>query len=217
MDVNKAFKLMHKNRKDNKKKGDAGEEISLALAQQYTKDRDDCTILHSYKYPYYIDPSGEVLSGNIKYENGEYHTIQRAGFEDEVDLIIITAYRIFAIEVKARSGKWHIFDHWSKQGGKMVDKAPVAQAEKHARHLYATVHEYLPDGDPKYIIPVVVYVDKSEIKDTRSKEFKNYVHVCNANTFIKKLKMLENPLKYNIDSKELIEHMLEVGDATVYK
>lgn len=217
MDVNKAFKLMHKNRKDNQKKGELGENISLALAQKYTSGRDDCIILHSYKYPYYVDEFEEVLPGNIKYIDKEFKTLQKESYSDEIDLVIITAYRIFAIEVKARVGKWLIYDHWAKQNSKMVDKSPVAQAEKHARHLYATIHEYIPDGNPKYIIPVVVYVDKSEIKDTRSKEFKNYVAVCTADTFIKKLKMLENPLKYNIETKELLEFMMEVGEGTVYK
>lgn len=217
MDVNKAFKLMHKNRQDNQKKGEAGEEISLALAQKYIRGRNDCTILHSYKYPYYVDEFEEVLTGNIKYEDGKYKTLQKESYNDEIDLVIITSYRIFVVEVKARVGKWLIYDHWAKQNSKVIDKSPITQAEKHARHLYATIHEYLPDGDPRYIIPVVVYVDKSEIKDTRSKEFKNYVTVCTANNFIKKLRLLENPLKYNIDTKELIDFMKEVGDCTVYK
>lgn len=208
---------MHKNRHINKIKGEAGENILLALAQQYIKNRDDCTIIHSYKYPYYVDETGKVLTGNIKYENGEYKSLEKAGYFDEIDLVLITAYRIFAIECKARVGKWEIFDHWAKQNSKMVDKSPICQAEKHARHLYGSIHEVLPFGSKDYIIPITVYVDKCKIIDTRSKKFKKYVHVCNANTFINKIRALENPLKYNLDTKEIINYMMEIGEGDIYK
>lgn len=217
MNVDKAFKTMHKNRHLNKVKGDAGEKILVALAQQFTKNRSDCTIIHSYKYPYYVDEFGEVIKGNIKYEDGEYKLLQKDGYNDEIDLVIITAYRMFAIECKARTGRWDIFNHWAKQNSKMVDKSPICQAEKHARHLYASLHEVIPHGNPKYIIPITVFVDRCKVSDKRSKDFKSYVNVCNANTFIHKLKMLDNPLQYNLDTAEIIDYMMQIGEGDIYK
>ena len=208
---------MHKNRHLNKVKGEAGEKILLALAQQFTKNRTDCTIIHSYKYPYYVTEFNEVLWGNIKYEDGEYRRIQKEGYTDEIDLVIITAYRIFAIECKARVGRWDLFDPWAKQNSKMVDKSPIAQAEKHARHLYASIHELIPDGNPSYVIPLTVFVDKCKVSDKRSREFRSYVHMCTANTFVEKLKMLENPLEYNLETREIIDYMMEIGEGDIYK
>lgn len=216
MNVDSAFKLMHKNRNIAKLKGDAGEDILLALCQKFTKNRRGCKIIHSYKHQYYTDSSGFTLWGNIKYKDGEYVTIEKPSYVDEIDVVLITPFRIFVIECKARSGTWNIFDHWVKQGSTMTDKSPICQAEKHARHLYPNIHEYLPDGNPDYIIPLTVFVDKAKIVDKRSKEFKYYIKALTANRFLATLKELNTPLDYLIDIDQLINYMKDIGEGDFY-
>lgn len=210
-DVNKAMSKMNKFRKDYQVKGTAGEEAVLALLQNY-QSRYGGTIFHSFEYEYSKKRDGSNYPGNVKYQDGKFIEISgNASTRDEIDLLYVTQNRIFVIECKARSGKWNFFDHWAKQQGKMVDKSPIAQSEKHARHLYYLLYEYLPDGKPEYIVPITVFVDKVVIEDARSAEYKNYITVAIINNFIKKLSEEDTPLKYRLMTDKVVERLKRNG------
>jgi len=213
-DVNKSLSKMNKFRKDYKVKGSAGEEAILALLQNYQL-RYGGTIFHSFTYEYSKRRDGTNYPGNIKYEEGKYKEISgNSGTKDEIDLLYVTPYRIFVIECKARSGKWNLFDHWAKQQSNMVDKSPLAQSEKHARHLYYLLYEYLPEGRPEYIVPLTVFVDRAVIEDARSNDFKQYLPVAIINNFMKKFAGEDKPLKYGLEMDRIVDKLKRSGENT---
>ena len=212
--VEKSLGKMNKNRKDFKVKGTAGEEAVLAILQEYQNVRGG-TIFHSYTYEYSKRRDGTNYPGNIKLEQGKFIEIPgNKGTQDEIDLVYVTPYRIFAIECKARTGKWKVYDHWASQSGKEVDKSPVAQCEKHARHLYYMLYEFLPDGRPEYIVPLTVFVDRATIEDSRAAEFRQYLPIAIINNFKVKLVGNDSPLKYELETEKIIEKLKRSGTNT---
>lgn len=215
--VTDAYKKLEQCRLLAKEKGDAGEEILLNLAYDF-QEKNECILLWSYSYPYQMKRDRELLPGNIKLQDGKFIELTKEGYNDEIDLVIITPYRLFVIECKARGGKWDIYDHWANQNYKAVDKSPITQCEKHCRHLYQLIYEYLPDCNEDYIVPLTAFVDRATITEKRAKKYRNYMPVCIANNFKKTLKELNKPLEYQIDSKRLLERLLQEGEARgVYK
>lgn len=214
MDVNNVLREMHKNRDVYKKKGDLGEESVRALLLSYREKRGG-SIWLSFKYPYQSNVKGKNYPGNLVWKADENKFVSHDGhtrqLEDEVDLVFVTNNRIFLIEVKARAGKWTFYDFWSKRGNEVADKCSISQTEKHARHFYHLVHEVLPDGDPSYIVPMVVYVDKAVINDKRSKPFQKYVPLTILNNFLDKVKEYDKPGKYSIDTKKVLSVMRSKG------
>ena len=207
-----AYKKLDSCRTVAKEKGDAGEEILISLARMYQEDQ-DCVIVWSYSYPYMSDRYSKLYTGNIKLGEDGFIQLTKEGYNDEIDLVIITPYRVFVIECKARSGRWLLYDHWAKQNSKDVDKSPITQCEKHARHFYHLVHEYLPDGKPEYIVPITAFVDRCTLTDKRSKEYREYIQVSIANTFKRLIKENDTPLNYKINGAELLKFMLNKGSA----
>lgn len=206
--------VLHKMRSEGKlkgasAKGDHGEEAVLMVCLN-KQDKWGGLVYHSFKYPYGTRKDGRLLLGNIYREDGVYKDVTKE-CDDEIDVLFITPYRVFAIEVKAyhaesksSTGKGklngiRIEDDWMYRDSKAVDKSPIAQAEKHARHLYKAIYEVLPDGQAAYIVPIVVFVDKCDVQDARSEHFKNYIPVCILNTLSATLNKYNTPLKYNID------------------
>lgn len=206
--INLAYKKLNSVRGDYKKKGNAGEDIALAIARKFQK-KIDCTIFHSYSYPYQIRENGIPYPGNLFWLDGKYEHKSDASFPDEIDVLVITNLRIFAIEVKARTGKWNIDDEWISQNNKREEKSIIVQAEKHARHLYHFLVELIPEGVEDYIVPVVVFVDKAKIIDKRSYEFKDNVNVIIANTMLQWMYDNNTPLKYALDRKRIIKYLKE--------
>lgn len=217
MDIKDAYNILNKNRKDFKMKGESGELIALSITKEFQK-KVDCIILHSYKYRYVTNDYGVPYEGNIKLEDGEFIGITDASYTDEIDLLIITKYRVFVVEVKARSGRWLIEDHWIKQNGKKEDKSPLAQDEKHCRHLYHHCYEYLPLGHENYIVPVVLFVDRADILDKRCPDMRVYIPVEIANRYLDFLIEHNSPLKYAINTERLLEFLLNNGECDgIYK
>ena len=208
--IAEAYATLNKCRTVAKDKGDAGEEILMALAKEYQEDY-PCVILWSYSYPYSSNRNGQLYTGNIKLQNGEFIELTKEGYNDEIDLVIVTNYRVFVIECKARSGTWVLYDHWAKQNSVDVDKSPISQCEKHARHLYPLIYEYLPDGKPEYIVPLTVFVDKCKLTDKRGAFDRKYIKATIANKFKSVLQANDTPLEYQIDIKHLVDFMLQKG------
>lgn len=191
-----------------KEKGNLGEDAVLDLCLGI-KRACNGILVQSFAYPYASNAQGKNYTGNIKLENGKYvEYTDQAGLKDEIDILLITPYRIFPIEVKSYKAHIKIYDHWmdrdnngpSKPKGMLpVDKSPVAQAEKHARHLYHQIYEVLPDGQPAYIVPIVCFVDKCTVEDNRSPANQQYLPVSILNTLRQTIYANNTPLKYQLD------------------
>ena len=191
-----------------KDKGNLGEDAVLNLCLAIKRSCGGI-LIQSFEYPYASNKQGKNYIGNIKYENGKYVEYTEGGsLRDEIDILLITNYRIFPIEVKSYKCHIKVYDHWmdrdnngpgSPKGMQPVDKSPVAQAEKHARHLYHQIYEVLPDGRPDYIVPIVCFVDKCTVEDSRTGKMQTYLPVTILNTVRAKIFEYNTPLKYRLD------------------
>lgn len=182
-------------------KGDLGEDAVLAICVERMNKCNGVGILYqSFKYPYQTNAQGVCYTGNIKYENEEFVEYTKDTIDDEIDVLYITPYRIFPIEVKSyHARRLDVYEHWFNRDSTPVDKSPIAQAEKHARHLYHALYEVLPDGNPDYIKPMVCFVDRCKVLDDRSEHFKDYVPVCILNNLLETINKYNKPLNYNLD------------------
>ena len=196
---------------DYKSKGNAGEEAVIALCYDRKQRSGTGLLYQSFMYPYQSDRSGVVYTGNIKYENNAFVEYTDESINDEIDVLYITPYRVFVIEVKAyHARKLEVYDHWFNYNGKPVEKSPIVQAEKHARHFYHAIKDYIPDGDWNYIIPLVCFVDNCKILDDRSEYFQDYIPISTLNTLLKTIEEFNTPLEYNIDLSLLEEHLEKI-------
>lgn len=217
--VDKALKTMQKNRLDFKVKGTQGEIAILEILKSYQQSRGG-VIYHSFSYPYASNRYGKNYPGNIYRDkvSGKFTTVDgNASTKDEIDLLYITRYRIFVIEVKARGGTWKL-DDWARQNSRICEKYPIAQTEKHCRHLYHHIYEYIPEQNTNYIVPMTVFVDKAKVIDTRPKEMKDYILVSVANNFKAKLVSRDLPLKYELNIEAIKNKLLNIssGKPTIY-
>lgn len=205
-DINSLLRDMRKAGKvrDNKAKGNIGEDAVLHVVLEL-QNKIGGVVYHSLSYPYQKDAYGRTYTGNIMLENGGYkeYTESKRGFMDEIDVLYVTSYRIFPIEVKSYHAKLEVFDHWVKKNGQLVDKSPLLQEEKHCRHLYHALYAVLPDGLPTYIIPLVCFVDRCTVEDTRSRSFQDYMPVCILNNLKRTIVELNTPLQYNLDVEQI--------------
>lgn len=201
-DINSVLSRMRKAGKlqNMKDKGDAGEDAVLAVCYKRKQLSGTGLLYQSYAYPYQTNRSGVCYTGNIVYKDNDLIEYTRDSINDEIDILYITPYKIFPIEVKSyHSGSIDIYDHWFNKNHEPVEKSPVLQAEKHARHLYHLIYEYLPDGDPSYIKPIVCFVDRCTIHDDRAPHFQEYVPVCVLNNLMRTLNDYNTPGAYNLD------------------
>ena len=185
---------------DVRMKGDKGEDAVLAICYDRKQKIGNGLLYQSFKYPYQTSRSGVCYTGNIKYENKEFIEFTDDSLNDEIDVLYVTPYRVLVIEVKSYNARTlDVYEHWFNRNGSPVDKSPVTQAEKHARHLYHAIYDVLPDGDPRYICPIVCFVDKCRIRDDRSDYFRNYIPVCVLNNLLSTIQHCNTPLDYNLD------------------
>lgn len=203
-DINAILGNMRKQGKlqNMKGKGDAGEDAVLHLVLERQRHLGGL-VYQSFKYPYQTNRQGVTYTGNIFYENGQFVNVDTkksgAGLEDEIDILLVTPYKVFPIEVKSYHAKLEVYNDWMRKQGEEVDKSPIAQAEKHARHLYHAIADVLPDGRPEYIKPIVCFVDRCTLNDTRTEESIRYLPVCILNTLKATIIANNSPLAYNID------------------
>ena len=207
---------------DIKMKGNLGEEavfkLCLTIKRQYGG-----ILIQSFEYPYASNKQNKNYTGNIKYEGGKFvEYTDKKGLKDEIDILLITPYRIFPIEVKSYHAKIKIYDHWMDRtnsghgasGMQKVDKSPIAQAEKHARHLYHQIYEVLPDGIPNYIVPIVCFVDRCTVDDSRSDKMQGYLPVTILNTLRSTLYDYNQPLKYLLDLEAITRRLNAIKTST---
>lgn len=216
--IQKAIDKMNKNRAIAKEKGNFGEQAVLAVLKEFQRIHGGI-LIHSFTYKYASNRQGTNYKGNIHRESdGTFKSVDGSNNTyDEIDIVYITPFRVFAIEAKARGGIWKIDEKWCTQNSTPVDKSPVAQAEKHARHLYHSIYEYLPDGNENYIIPLTVFVDKATVIDARSVEDKFYTPVTIVNTLKERVRNYNTPLKYQLDVKAILKRMMDIGKGQVFK
>lgn len=191
-----------------KEKGTEGENAVRAVLLSL-QDTSNIIFYSSFEYPYSSDRNGKNYTGNIFFSEGKYTEItDKKGLHDEIDLLYITPYRIFAIEVKSyHARKLRAYDHWMDREGVPMEKSPIAQAEKHARMLYHAIYEYIPNGDPKYIVPLCVFVDRCTFIDDRSPAMKEYIPCTILNNLKKTIVSLNKPLEYQIDLDSLHQRL----------
>lgn len=212
-DINKALEKMRAagKFKDMKEKGEAGEEAVLQVCYDRLQNKGRGLLFQSFTYPYQTNRAGVCYTGNVMYENEVFVDYSSDSINDEIDVLYITPYRIFAIEVKSYHAKHlYVYDHWFNRNSTPVDKSPIAQAEKHARHLYHALHPVIPDGDSRYIVPVVCFVDRCTVHDDRSDEMKEYIPVCILNNLKSTLVRLDAPLEYDIDLQSVERKLNEI-------
>lgn len=194
-----------------KGKGDAGEDAVLQLILERHRHTGGL-VFQSFKYPYQQNRQGKTYLGNIKLEDGKYveYTDAKNGriLEDEIDILYITPYRIIPIEVKAYHANLKVYDNWMDKQGTPVDKSPITQAEKHARHLYHALVDVIPDGRPEYIRPIVCFVDRCKLDDRR--ENIQYLPCCILNNLKKTVIGVNSPLRYNLDIEHIHRKLKEI-------
>ena len=196
---------------DMKGKGDAGEEAVLQICYDRLQAKGRGMLYQSFMYPYQTNRAGVCYTGNVMYENDIFVDYSSDSINDEIDVLYCTPYRIFPIEVKSyHSRKLYVYDHWFNKDSTIVQKSPIAQAEKHARHLYHAIHSVLPDGDTEYIIPLVCFVDRCTVIDERTPEMQEYVPVCILNNLRSVINKHDKPLSYDIDLPALTDKLNKI-------
>lgn len=196
---------------DMKAKGDLGEEAVLAICYDRKQKAGNGLLYQSFSYPYQTNRQGICYTGNVHFQDGEFKEYTRDSINDEIDILYVTPYRVFIIEVKSYHARsLDVYEHWFNKNSTPVEKSPIMQAEKHARHLYHAIHDVLPDGKPDYIKPIVCFVDRCKVRDDRSEHHKDYVPVCILNNLLSTINKYNTPLEYNLDLGYIERKLQEV-------
>ena len=194
--VNEVLNKMHQHR--GTEKGSFGEQAVFKICENFYQ-HEGGILIHSYSYKVDRDQAG-----NIKKDNGRLF-IENLGSSTEIDVLYISKYRVFPIEVKAyakNGGSIVLTDDGIYGNAKhegMADKSPVHQNEMHCRHLYAHIFRALPDGSTEYIIPIVCMVDKAKIEDQRSDWQREYIKLTILNTLEQTIRQFNTPLQYQLN------------------
>lgn len=188
-------------------KGTYGEIAVFKICEQFYQN-DGGILVHSYSYKTDKEQAGNIKRG----ENGQLY-IENVGDLTEIDILYVSKFRVFPIEVKAYKSKEIRLDDAGIYGCYKTDKSPVHQNEMHCRHLYPHIFRALPDGSTEYIVPIVCMVDKAKIIDERSDWQKEYIRLCVLNNLESTLRQFNTPLEYQINlqfmDKILKEAMLK--------
>ncbi len=204
--VNDALKKMHSHSAT--EKGSYGEVAVFKICESLYQKEGGILI---WSYAFRTD---KELAGNIKKENGRLF-IERTGDMTEIDVLYVSRYRVFPIEVKAYRANTITLRDDSISGCNVTHKSPVHQNEMHARHMYSHIFKSLPEGNPDYIIPIVCMVDKTTLVDDRSDWQREYIKACVLNQLYGIIIELNKPMNYQINlvamDKVLREAMVSNG------
>ena len=199
--VNECLKNMHSRRST--EKGSFGEEAVFKICEQFYQTQGGI-LYHSYTYK-----TDETKQGNIKRSESGNLFVENVGGYTEIDILLITPYKVFPIEVKAYRAKEIILTDDAIAGCYKTDKSPVHQNEMHCRHLYSTLFRGLPEGNTDFVVPIVCFVDKCKVIDRRSQEQKDYIYVTVLSTLKKFIKQMNYPdgciLDLNLIQRLLME------------
>lgn len=185
-------------------KGVYGELAALAVCESMYQKYGGL-LYHSYTYK--TDAS---LPGNIKVGGPGGFYIENLGSYTEIDILLVTPYRVFPIEVKAYAAHTIRLANERISGCNQTGKSPIHQNEMHCRHLYSSIYEALPDGKTSYVIPIVVFVDKCTLRDERTSDNKKYVYATVISRLPGLLERLNTPGKYRLDL-EMMERRLKAA------
>lgn len=169
-------------------------------------------LYHSYSFK--VDPA---KAGNIKVNEFGKLIIENLGSSTEIDVLLITPYKIFPIEVKAYKAKEIILTDDRISGCYKVDKSPIHQNEMHARHLYSRLFKCLPNGASKYIVPVCVFVDECKILDKRSDWQKSYIYKATLSNLFEVLTSLNTLEEFRLDLSAITKTLTELEVSTEKK
>lgn len=190
-DINATLEQMHAT--GGTGKGTVGERAVLQICESFYQDMGGI-LFHSYSYA--VDKD---LPGNIKCGEDGHFYVENLGTFTEIDVMYVSPYRVFPIEVKAYAAKKITLTDDRIQGCYKTDKSPVHQNEMHCRHLYSHIYKALPNGDTRYIIPIVCFVDHCDIEDKRSDWARKYIPVINLNYLKGYIARVNKPLEYRLD------------------
>lgn len=183
-------------------KGTFGEQAVFKICEQHYQSEGGI-LIHSYSYKTDKSQAGNIKKG----ENGQLY-IENLGDYTEIDVMYISKYRVFPIEVKAYKSKEITLTDDGIAGCYKTDKSPVHQNEMHCRHLYPVIYRGLPNGDTNYIVPLVCMVDTANIMDYRSDWQKDYIKLCILNTLEDTIKQFNTPLGYQLNL-QLMDSLLK--------
>ena len=189
-DVNALLKTMHSEAPI--EKGSTGELAVTRICEEIYQAYGGI-LYHSYEYK--TDPN---LAGNIKKDGGKFY-IENTGPVTEIDVLLVTPFRIFPIEVKAYKAKKITLTDAEITGCSITNKSPVHQNEMHCRHLYSHIFKSLPNGSTDYIVPIVCFVDETVVSDKRKDWQKEYIKVCILNTLKSTITKFNTPGSYRLD------------------
>lgn len=192
-DINKVLKTMHGRQATDK--GSPGEYAALKICEEFY-NKYGGILIWSYSYQVDKDEPGNIYMDR---NNGNRLYIENLGSSTEIDILYVSPTKVFPIEVKAyKSKKISLFND-RIDGVFKNEKSPVHQNEMHCRHLYSFLYRALPEGDTRYIVPIVVFVDEAEIEDNREDWQRDYILVRTLNSLHETLEDYMYPLDYKLD------------------
>lgn len=174
-------------------KGTFGEQAVFKICEQFYQTQGGI-LIHSYSYKTDKDQAGNIK----KDQNGRLYVENLGGFT-EIDVMYVSKFRVFPIEVKAYKAKEIRLTDDGIHGCYKTEKSPIHQNEMHCRHLYPHIFRTLPEGDTRYIVPIVCMVDKAIIIDERSDWQQTYIKLCVLNTLKEVIEKNNIPLDYQIN------------------
>lgn len=203
---------------DMKGKGTFGEEAVLNIVHNYCMKRGGF-IEHGFMYPYATTRDGLTYLGNVFLRDDGQYFHQSRRVNDEIDILYVSPFKVFAIEVKSyhadmvlkndcllQNGSIRFGDH----SGITCHKNPIWQTEKHARHLYHQIYDVLPEGNPKYIQPMLVFCDRCTFADKRETVDKLYIPAAILNNFKETLMEFDVPLDYKLDLEAIKQKLNDI-------
>ena len=149
-------------------------------------------LYHSYSFKTDKDKAGNIKvgpQGNLMLETLSSTT--------EIDILYVTRYRVFPIEVKAYKAKEITLTDDRIAGCFMTNKSPIHQNE-------------LPGGCSDYILPVVVFVDECKLIDKRSDWQKSYIYKATLHNFKDVITTLNVPGEKVLDLINIDKCLTEV-------
>ncbi len=201
-DVNDVINKMYK--QEPIAKGSYGEDAVFKICEQLYQTEGGI-LIHSFEYK-----TDKDLAGNVKKKDDGNLYIENTGSMTEIDVMYISKFRVFPIEVKAyKAPKITITDKEIK-GCKSTSKNPVHQNEMHCRHLYPAIFRALPNGDTRYIVPIVCMVDRATIVDERSPWQKDYVKLSILDTIQDTIVQNNYPLECQLNLQLMNDILKEI-------
>lgn len=174
-------------------KGSIGEQAVIKVCEEFYQSQGGI-LIHSYTYKTDKDQLGNIKRGS----NGKFY-VENLGDITEIDVLYVSKFKVFPIEVKAYKAKTIRLDDAGIYGCRVTDKTPIHQNEMHCRHLYPFIYRALPEGSTDYICPIVVFVDQTDLFDERSEWQREYIMACTLDNLRKTIYENNNPLGYQLN------------------